>query len=80
MSALFYGDLSEEFEGGEGGCLRVRIALLLFGMPAEEAEQTLPVELGDHRQAGQAAEDELEQHAAAARIEIGKCRRGGLSD
>ena len=40
----------------------------------------MPVELGDHREAGQAAKDELEQHAAAARVEIGVGRRGGLSD
>ena len=35
----------------------------------------MPVEFGDYRKAGQSAKDELEQHTATARVEIGKCYR-----
>lgn len=46
-------------------------------MHTKEGEQTVPIEFGDHRKAGQAAKDELKQHAAATWVKIGKGRRRG---
>ena len=45
-------------------------------MLTEEAQQAMPVELGDYRETGQSAQYELEQHAAAAWVKIGKSRGG----
>ncbi len=78
LASALYSSTASLSGGGEGVRAAASVSESLsscWECRPKRPEQTLPVEFGDHRQAGQSAEDELEQHAAAARIEIGKRRR-----